>query len=141
MAASRHRIRVRYGETDRMGVAHHSSYVAWIVEARVEALRLLGASYREMEDSGRLMPVVDLHLEYRKPVGFDDELDLATRCEVVSPTRVRFITEIRCRDAHIATGTVTVACIDKTGRPQRVPPEVVDAIARLTAAPESTREP
>ena len=67
-----HRVRVRYCETDRMAVAHHGSYVAWFEEARTEWMRRLGRSYREIEDGGDLLQVIDLRCSYRRPVEYDE---------------------------------------------------------------------
>ena len=69
-----HRIRVRYCETDRMGVAHHGSYVAWFEEARTEWLRKRGKCYRQMEDEGDLLQIVEFEARYQRPLDFDDEI-------------------------------------------------------------------
>jgi hypothetical protein len=74
-----HRLRVRYCETDRMGVAHHGSYVAWFEEARTEWLRVRGKTYRDMEDEGSLLQVVALQVEYRQSVTYDDAIEVAVR--------------------------------------------------------------
>ncbi|MGA1525655.1 MAG: acyl-CoA thioesterase, partial [Planctomycetota bacterium] len=73
-----HRLRVRYGETDRMGVAHHSSYVAWFEETRTEWMRASGLSYRAMEDGGLRLPVVRVDIEYHRPVTYEDEVLIDT---------------------------------------------------------------
>ena len=70
--------RVRYAETDAMGVAHHSAYIPWFELARIEALRDLGHSYADLEQSGVMMPVIDLQVAYRRSVRFDDEITLRT---------------------------------------------------------------
>ena len=74
-----HRVRVRYCETDRMGVAHHGSYVAWFEEARTEWLRRRGKSYRQMEEEGSFLQVVDMAIRYLKPTTYDDELLISLR--------------------------------------------------------------
>jgi hypothetical protein len=67
-----HRVRVRYCETDRMAIAHHGSYVAWFEEARTEWLRQRGKTYRQMEDEGNLLQVVEFVCRYHKPVDYDE---------------------------------------------------------------------
>ena len=71
-------LRVRYAETDRMGYAYYGNYATWFEVARVEALRTLGLNYRELEDDGILLPVIDYHTRYLKPAFYDDELTVKT---------------------------------------------------------------
>lgn len=115
-----HRVRVRYAETDQMGVAHHSSYVAWLEEARIAWLRDHGRSYRELEASGTMLPVIELTIRYAKPCRFDDELDLATTATQSGPSRIRFATAISTGGVRIGSADVTVACVDGKGRPKRI---------------------
>ncbi|TVR45919.1 MAG: acyl-CoA thioesterase [Planctomycetota bacterium] len=128
-----HQLRVRYAETDAMGVAHHSAYVPWLEEARIEALRQLGHSYKACEAAGVLMPVVDLHLQYRASLSFDDELCLLTSIEVRGPSRVVFHTRIQCGDRHCADAQVMVACVAADGRPRRLPDELRSALLAAAA--------
>ena len=124
------RVRVRYAESDQMGVAHHGAYVAWLEEARIEWLRTVGVRYRDLEKAGTLMPVVELQLAYKRPLRFDDEAELTTTAEVLGPTRVRFTTIVRLLgdSAPRAEGSVTVAATTPEGRPTRLPPAVLDAL-------------
>ncbi|MDR2769744.1 MAG: acyl-CoA thioesterase [Puniceicoccales bacterium] len=69
-------IRVRYAETDAMGVAHHSSYFVWLELVRVEWLRFLGLDYKQMEADGFALPVVEVHLQYKSPAFFDDPIKI-----------------------------------------------------------------
>jgi acyl-CoA thioester hydrolase len=119
-------VRVRYAETDQMGVAHHGAYVAWLEEARIEWLRALGVNYRDLERDGVLMPVVDLRIAYKRPLRFDDLAELRTEGEATGPSRVSFRTQIRLsgEDAVRAEGLVVVAATTRDGRPTRVPPVV-----------------
>lgn len=118
-----HTLRVRYGETDRMGVAHHSSYVLWFEETRTEWMRSLGFSYRAMEDGGLRLPVVRVDIEYHRPVTYEDEVRIDTA--VVSRRRVAFTLRHRITRADdgtpIATGRITLACVDAGGRPRGLP--------------------
>ena len=127
MIAPAHRVRVRYGESDQMGVAHHGSYIAWLEEARLAWMRSHGLSYRELEASGTMMPVVDLRVGYQRASRFDDELDLTTTATAAGPSRIVFTTEVRRAGELLATGAVTVASTDRNGRPVRIP-EAVKAL-------------
>ena len=123
--AHRHRIRVRYAETDQMGVVHHSSCIPWLEEARIEWLRAHGASYREMEAGGLFMPVVDLQVRYLRSLKFDDEVELLTTVAAPGPTRLAFTTQVQVDGKRCLEATVTVAAVDRSGRPVRVPSHLV----------------
>ena len=121
-----HRVRVRYCETDRMAVAHHGSYVAWFEEARTEWMRRLGKSYREIEDGGDLLQVVDLRCSYRRPVEYDEVV--AVRLRVAEAGRAAITLEYEARresdGAVCATGSTRLACVGRDGRLRRLPPEL-----------------
>jgi acyl-CoA thioester hydrolase len=124
-AEIRSALRVRYAETDQMGVAHHAAYVAWFEASRIEWLRAHGRSYRELEAGGILMPVVELTVRYRLAARFDDELILATTAAATGPSRIRFQTAVLRGDARLAEAEVTVATVDRSGRPQRIPADLL----------------
>jgi acyl-CoA thioester hydrolase len=123
MPAQRFELRVRYAESDQMGVAHHGAYVAWFEAARIEWLRAHGQSYRELEAQGVLLPVFALSIEYQRAVRFDDVLDLTTDAHALGPSRLRFTTVLRLAGDPTprATGTVTLATVNRDGRPIRLP--------------------
>ena len=81
-------LRVRYAETDRMGVVYYANYFVWFEVARTDLLRTLGWTYREMEDSGVMLPVIDAHCEYRRPARYDDEVEVRTTGRLTSPVRM-----------------------------------------------------
>jgi len=121
--ASTSRVRVRYAETDTMGVVYYANYLVWFEVARTDLLRSTGWSYREMEAAGFSLPVIESHCEYRASAKYDDEIDVRTRGAIASPVRVRFDYEvIRAADgAVLATGHTVHAVLDRHGRPQRLP--------------------
>ena len=121
-----HRLRVRYGETDQMGVVHHASYVLWLEEARIEWLRAHGQCYRSLEASGVFLPVIELQVRYRAPARFDEELTLYTNGQAVSPTRLIMNTRIVRAETLLAEGQVTLAAINRDGRPIRIPAALMD---------------
>ena len=125
----RHVIRVRYAESDQMGVAHHAAYVVWLEEARIAWLRAHGHDYRALEASGILMPVIDLQVKYRRSLRFDDEIEMTTRIAAYGPSRVTFSTVIACAGKDCAEGTVTVAAMSREGRPTRLPAALAAVMA------------
>lgn len=116
MIKSETKIRVRYGETDQMGYAYYGVYAQYYEVGRVEAMRLLGFSYKEVEARGILMPVVDFSINYKKPAYYDDEITLVTYLKE-KPKGVRIPFEYECFGPNgelLNTGKVTLVCVDKT---------------------------
>ena len=120
-----HQIRVRYAETDQMGVAHHASYVPWLEEARIESMRKIGLSYRDLEAQGIGMPVIDLHVKYKRKLAFDDVVDLDTHIEIAGPSRVIFHTDLSNGGQLCAQASVTVAAVGSAGVPVRMSDELI----------------
>ncbi len=120
------RLRVRYADTDRMGVAYYANYFVWFEVGRTEWLRETGWSYRDMEQDGIGLPVIEAHCEYRQPARYDDELEIATRAALVSPVRIRFDYEVtRAADGTLAAlGHTVHAALDTAGKPCRLPDRV-----------------
>ena len=117
------RVRVRYAETDQMGVVYYANYYVWFEVGRTDLLRSAGGSYRDMEKDGLQLPVIESHCEYRQPAKYDDELEVRTTGSIVSPVRVKFSYElVRASDsATLAVGHTIHAALDGSGRPRRVP--------------------
>jgi acyl-CoA thioester hydrolase len=120
------RVRVRYAETDKMGVVYHANYFVWFEVGRTDLLRAAGWTYREMESEGFSLPVIEAHCEYTQPARYDDELEIRTVGALLSPVRVTFGYEVvRAADAQpMATGRTVHASIDREGRPARLPDRV-----------------
>jgi acyl-CoA thioester hydrolase len=114
-------VRVRYAETDRMGLLHHANYFVFFEMGRTEMLRSRGISYREIEDSGHFLVVIDLGCKYKKPAYYDDLLTIRTT--VARVTHVKIIHEYHVlRDGVLlAGGHSTLACVDREGKPQALP--------------------
>ena len=121
MTEHTHTIRVRYAETDQMGVAHHAAYVPWFEEARIEWLRAHQRSYRQLEAEGIFMPVIDMQVRYRRSLRFDDVVTLTTTATATGPTRICFTTRLMLGEALCAEATITVAAVNSSGKPQRIP--------------------
>jgi acyl-CoA thioester hydrolase len=120
------RVRVRYAETDKMGVVYYSNYFVWFEVGRTDLLRQSGWSYREMEVDGYALPVIDAHCAYLESAKYDDDLEVRTVGTMMSPVRVQFTYEIvRASDgARLATGATIHATLDRRGRPCRLPERV-----------------
>ena len=122
------RLRVRYAETDRMGVVYYANYFVWFEVGRTDWLRDTGWSYRAMEADGVSLPVIEAHCDYRQPSRYDDELEVRTRATLLSPIRVRFDYEVARDGTVLTTGHTVHAAIDVKGRPCRLPARVVDML-------------
>ena len=120
------RIRVRYAETDRMGVVYYANYLVWFEVGRTEWLRATGATYREMEHEGISLPVIEAHCDYRRAARYDDDLEVRTRATLLTPIRIRFDYELwrEHDEAPLATGHNVHAALDAGGRPCRLPARV-----------------
>jgi acyl-CoA thioester hydrolase len=124
-------LRVRYAETDQMGVAYHANFFVWFEVGRTDLLRSFGWSYRDMEHSGVSLPVIEAHCEYRRPARYDDELEVKTEGRVLSRVRMEFTYEVRrMADGGVAAAGRTVhAALDVNGRPCRLPARVHEVFA------------
>ena len=120
------RLRVRYAETDKMGVVYYANYFVWFEVGRTDLLRASGWNYRDMEIEGFGLPVIEAHCTYRESAKYDDDIDVRTTGEMLSPVRVKFSYEVlRAADAvTLATGSTVHATIGRNGRPCRLPERI-----------------
>lgn len=125
-------IRARYRDTDQMGIIHHSNYVAYFEEARGEAIRQLGFTYKEMEDQGVMMPVVDVQLHYYAPAYYDDLLTFVVRIEKMPMARIEFFYDVyNQREELINKGKVVLGFMhSSTRRPCRAPEWFLDVLRK-----------
>jgi acyl-CoA thioester hydrolase len=115
-------IRVRYAETDRMGLLHHANYLVYFEQARTELLRTMGATYKDLEDQGFLLVITKVEVRYRRPAHYDDVLTVRTIVERTTSVRIDHRYEVyRPGNELVAEGSSTLACVDRTGRPQALP--------------------
>ncbi len=114
-------IRVRYAETDRMGLLHHANYLVYFEQARTELLRDAGYTYRDLEDKGFLLVLTKIEVRYKRPAYYDDMLTIVTSVERTTGVRIDHRYEVRREGELIAEGNTTLACIDREGRPQGLP--------------------
>jgi len=123
-------IRVRYGETDQMGVVYHGNYPLYLEMGRIEWLRKLGISYKLMEENGIMLPVVSLSINYKKSAGYDDVINVKTQLKNKPTAKIEFEYEITNKNGEIITiANTTLVFIDmKTNRPVRAPQYILDLI-------------
>jgi acyl-CoA thioester hydrolase len=114
-------IRVRYAETDRMGLLHHANYLIYFEQGRTELLRSHGLTYRDLEDQGYLLVLTRVEVRYRRPARYDDLLTLRTTVVRTTAVRIDHRYEMFCDGQLLAEGASTLACVDRTGRPQILP--------------------
>jgi acyl-CoA thioester hydrolase len=114
-------IRVRYAETDRMGLLHHANYLVYFEQGRTELLREHGLAYRDLEDQGFLLVLTKLEVHYRRPARYDEMLTLRTTVVRTTMVRIDHKYELFCDGLLLADGTSTLACVDRQGHPQALP--------------------
>ena len=124
-------MRVRYAETDKMGVVYYANYFVWFEVGRADLLREAGWTYRDMEAGGVALPVIEAHCEYRRSAYYDDDLEVHTSGALLSPVRVEFAYEVfrAGEPGVIATGRTIHASLDRDGKPCRLPDRVKAVLA------------
>ena len=124
-------VRVRYAETDKMGIVYYANYLVWFEVARTDWLRETGWTYRAMEQEGFGLPVIEAHCDYKISARYDDEIQIRTSARLVSAVRLAFdYTLVRAADAAVVASGYTVhASVDIAGRPVRLPARVKELFA------------
>ncbi len=126
------KIKVRYCETDQMGLVHHGSYINYFEEARIAWISNLGLSYSEMEKSGIILPVSKLNVSYLRPVYFDDVLVVSVELTEMPTSRLIFNYIIKNKDVVVVTGTTVLAFLNKeTKKPVRCPDYMLEKVKSL----------
>lgn len=125
-------IRVRYSETDQMGVVYHGNYLPYLEIGRVEWLRTKGISYKYLEDNGIGLPIASLTLNYKKSARYDDLLSVKTKLNSYSGVKIEFVNEIyNEQNELLTTATILLVFIDlKTGRPKLPPQYILDIVEK-----------
>jgi acyl-CoA thioester hydrolase len=114
-------IRVRYAETDRMGLLHHANYLIYFEQGRTELLRAQGVSYRDLEDQGFLLVLTRVQVRYKSPAHYDDLLTLRSSVVRTTLVKIEHRYELLRDGLLLAEGETTLGCIDRTGRVQQLP--------------------
>tara|TARA_B110000459_G_scaffold187957_1_gene220753 strand:+ start:14 stop:424 length:411 start_codon:yes stop_codon:yes gene_type:complete len=119
------KIRVRYAETDRMDVVYHSNYLIWFETARILMLDEIGLPYSEIEARGLFLPVLTVSAEYKSPARFDDQLEIHLFMKKKPRARIHFDYEARRGDELLAIGHSSHGFMDRSGKGQRPPEDLV----------------
>ena len=127
MYATETKIRVRYSETDRMGYCYYGNYAQYFEVARVESLRSVGISYKELEDTGVLLPVIDFNVKYKKPAFYDDELIVKCQIDTLPSVKIIFNYSIYRQEELLNTAQTTLVFIDQANnKPIKAPNFVIN---------------
>ena len=123
-------VKVRYAETDQMGVVHHGNYPQYLEIARLEWLSTLGISYKNMEEEGIMLPVYELNLKYIKPVTFDEKLTIETRLHELPNVKIIFDYSIFNEQGELVTSATSILVFmdSKTRRPIRCPEYILEKL-------------
>ena len=132
MFVSEVKLRVRYGETDRMGFAYYGNYAEYFEVARVEALREIGMNYKDLEDSGTILPVYEFNIKYSKPALYDDMLTIKTTITAIPQASIHFEYETyNQKNELLCKGETTLVFTDaKSGKPKRAPEDFVEKLKK-----------
>jgi acyl-CoA thioester hydrolase len=115
-------VRVRYAETDRMGLLHHANYLVYFEQGRTELLRSLGVAYRDIEDQGFYLVLTRVQVRYKSPARYDDLLVVRTILERTTLVKIEHRYEVLRDGLLLAEGETTLGCVDRSGRVQPLPP-------------------
>ncbi len=119
-------IRVRYGETDKMGYVYYGNYPVYFEIGRTELIRQFGMSYKELEDMNVMMPVAGLSIKYHRPALYDDLLTIKTSMQKMPSARITFYSEIFNQNNELLTsGEITLVFVDANSRRPSRPPEIL----------------
>ena len=130
-----HSVRVRYAETDRMGIVYHTNYIVWFEIGRTEFCRAAGIPYRQMEEEGILIPVTAVECTYRQPARYDDGVTIRTRMGEVGSRGLTFFYEILGENGSLlAEGSTRHLFTDAASRPIRIPEHVRATFATFVGA-------
>lgn len=110
-------LRVRYYETDKMGVVHHSNYIRWFEMGRTELLRSLGSTYKGVEEAGLMLPVIHLDCTYLKPAFYDDLVEIITKVSSYTGVKIMFSYQLMREGELLVTGTTTHCWTDRQMKP------------------------
>ena len=124
MKKTQTKLRVRYGETDKMGIVYYGNYADYFEQGRTEWLRALGFSYRYMEENNVHLPVINLNVDYKKPALYDDVITITTTLVKIPSVRIEFYYEIHNQDGILlATATTTLVFVNSITNKLRKAPD------------------
>ncbi|HSG81884.1 MAG TPA: thioesterase family protein [Gemmatimonadota bacterium] len=130
--------RVRYCESDQMGVVHHANYLAWCEMGRTDLMRQLGVSYAELEHRGVYLPVSEVRVRFRSPARFDERIRVRTSVTRLRSRGVSFAYEVENPETGVALASAEtdLVCIDRGGATRTLPDDVRAVLVRALSTPE-----
>ncbi len=128
-------VRVRYGETDKMGIVYHANYLTWFEIARIELLDSIGCSYRSLEETDFFLPVLSCRVDFRRPAHFDDRLRIVVRIDESLSVRIQADYEVFRDDDLLATGQTTHAFVSGEGKVVRPPASFLERVRQSVEKP------
>jgi len=133
------RFRVRYAETDQMGVVHHANYIIWFEQGRTDYMRKIGVNYADVERSGLFLAVGEVQIRYGAPARYDDEVRVLTRIDRVQSRAVTFAYEVLRADSdeRLASGYTRLIAMDANGTARTLPRDLLQRFAEVMHATAS----
>jgi len=128
-------VRVRYGETDKMGIVYHANYLTWFEIARIELLDSIGCSYRSLEETDFFLPVLSCRVDFRRPAHFDDRLRIVVRIDESLSVRIKADYEVFRDEDLLATGQTTHAFVSGEGKVVRPPASFLERVRQCVERP------
>lgn len=135
MFKHKHQLRVRYSETDQMGVVYYGNYATYLEVGRVEFMRSIGLVYKELEEKGIIMPVVHSSIDYKFPAKYDEELTIITWVQEEPTSKITFVYRIENElgKTVIEAKVILVFLDPKSFRPMRAPQMLIDLLREKEA--------
>lgn len=131
-------LRVRYAETDQMGVVYHANYLVWCEVGRTELIRRMGVAYAELERDGVFLAVSDAHLRFHGSARYDDLVAVETRLEELRSRQLKFAYQIFRKEPDVrqrlVTARTTLTALDRSGRPCKLPRAVLSMFSSVATA-------
>ncbi|CAN5285958.1 MAG: acyl-CoA thioesterase [Gemmatimonadetes bacterium] len=131
-------LRVRYAETDQMGVVYHANYLVWCEVGRTELIRRMGVAYAELERDGVFLAVSDAHLRFHGSARYDDLVAVETRLEELRSRQLKFAYQIFRKEPDVrqrlVTASTTLTALDRSGRPCKLPRAVLSMFSSVATA-------
>ena len=123
---------VQYYETDQMGITHHSNYIRWMEEARVDFLERIGHSYAVMEEKGVISPVVSVSCSYKNSTTFSDHVEIEVKVKEIGAARLTLSYVMTCHGKTVAEAESVHCFLNREGRPFKIARDLPEFVAALT---------
>jgi len=124
-------VRVRFAETDAMGVVYHANYLHWFEVARVHLMDSINLPYIDLANQGIHLPVIESHVNYKSPARFDDKVNITAVIKETPTLRIKIHYEVTCKNNLLCTGYTTHVFINEKGLPIKPPKHFIDSLRKL----------